>query len=60
MLDEPNANLDGAGELAWARAGGADGEATVVMVTHRSNLVQQTDKMLVLEAGRVLHYGPRE
>ena len=61
ILDEPNSNLDGAGELALATAlRGLQGQVTVVVVTHRSNLVQQMDKLLVLEAGRVQHYGDRD
>ena len=59
VLDEPNSNLDGAGELALAEALKAlRGQVTVIVVTHRSTLIQHVDKMLVLEAGRVQHYGP--
>ena len=58
VLDEPNSNLDGAGELALGEALKAlKGQVTVVVVTHRSTLVQHMDKMLVLEAGRVQQYG---
>jgi PrtD family type I secretion system ABC transporter len=59
ILDEPNSNLDGAGELALADALKAlRGEATVVVVTHRATLIQHVDKMLVLDAGKAQHYGP--
>ena len=58
VLDEPNANLDGAGEQALAEClKGLRGEVTVVVVTHRSTLTQHVDKMLVLEAGKVTLYG---
>lgn len=58
VLDEPNSNLDGAGELALGETLKAlNGQVTVVVVTHRSTLVQHMDKMLVLEAGRVQQYG---
>lgn len=58
VLDEPNSNLDGAGELALAEALKAlKGQVTVIAVTHRTTLVQHMDKMLVLEGGRVQHYG---
>ncbi|MNR55727.1 Type I secretion system ATP-binding protein PrsD [compost metagenome] len=61
MLDEPNSNLDGAGELALGEALKAlRGQVTVVVVTHRSALVQHIGKLLVLEAGRVKQYGPVE
>jgi ABC-type protease/lipase transport system fused ATPase/permease subunit len=59
ILDEPNSNLDGAGEQALAETLRAlRGQATVVVVTHRSTLIQHVDKMLVLDAGKVQHYGP--
>ncbi len=58
ILDEPNSNLDGAGEIALSEALKAlKGQVTVVVVTHRSTLVQHMDKLLVLEAGRVQHFG---
>jgi ABC-type protease/lipase transport system fused ATPase/permease subunit len=58
VLDEPNANLDGAGEAALAETLKAlRGIVTVVVVTHRSTLTQHVDKMLVLEAGKAAHYG---
>jgi PrtD family type I secretion system ABC transporter len=58
LMDEPNSNLDGAGELALAETLKAlRGNTTVVVVTHRTNLVQHMDKLLVLEAGKAVHYG---
>ena len=58
ILDEPNSNLDGAGEQALAETLRAlRGRATVVVVTHRATLIQHVDKMLVLDAGKVQHYG---
>jgi PrtD family type I secretion system ABC transporter len=58
ILDEPNSNLDGAGELALAETlKSLRGRCTVVVVTHRTNLVQQVDQLLVMEAGKALHQG---
>lgn len=58
LLDEPNSNLDGVGEQALADALQAlRGKVTVVVVTHRGNLIQQMDKLLVLEAGKVKEFG---
>jgi len=62
VLDEPNSNLDGAGDMALARAiasvkarGGA-----VVLITHRTSSMQLVDDLLLLTAGRVTSYGPRQ
>ena len=58
VLDEPNSNLDGAGELALGEALQAlRGVVTTIVVTHRTGLVQHADKLLVLDAGRVMQYG---
>ncbi len=58
ILDEPNSNLDGAGEVALGEAiKSLRGTATVVVVSHRSTLMQHMDTMLVLDAGKALHYG---
>ena len=59
LLDEPNSNLDGKGEMALAQAlKNLKGQVTVVVVTHRTTLVQHVDKMLVIDAGKPQHYGP--
>ena len=59
LLDEPNSNLDGTGEMALAQAlKNLKGQVTVVVVTHRTTLVQHVDKMLVIDAGKPQHYGP--
>ena len=55
VLDEPNAHLDGAGEQALAGALRAlkERRATVVLVTHRLNILRHADRILVLENGGV-------
>jgi PrtD family type I secretion system ABC transporter len=60
VLDEPNSNLDGAGEVALARAvaGLRNDGVTTIIVTHRPSLVAHVDKILVLEGGRVKRFGP--
>jgi PrtD family type I secretion system ABC transporter len=59
VLDEPNSNLDGAGELALAQALGAlrRERVTTVVVTHRPSLIAHVDKIVVLDAGRVVQFG---
>ena len=60
VLDEPNANLDGMGEMALAHTmrGLRSEGVTSVVVTHRPSLIVHVDKILVLEAGRIAQFGP--
>ena len=62
LLDEPNANLDDAGEAALAESL-CDLKAigkTVFMVLHQRSLLQLADRVLVLEEGRVKAFGKFE
>ncbi|WP_312936399.1 type I secretion system permease/ATPase [Pseudomonas sp.] len=62
VLDEPNSNLDDAGELALVQAVRqlkADG-CTVVLVTHRPNILNAVDKLLFLREGVQHLFGPRD
>jgi ATP-binding cassette, subfamily C, type I secretion system permease/ATPase len=60
LLDEPNANLDGEGEEALARAieGLKHDGATLVVISHKPSVVANMDKLLALNAGRVEMFGP--
>ncbi|HSG22442.1 MAG TPA: ATP-binding cassette domain-containing protein, partial [Azonexus sp.] len=61
VLDEPNSNLDDAGEQALVRAVldlKAQG-TTVIVVTHRTNIVGVVDKLMVLHEGALKLFGPR-
>jgi len=60
ILDEPNANLDGAGELALARSLRTlrNEGVMAVVITHRPSLIAHVDKILVIDAGRVQQFGP--
>ena len=62
VLDEPNSNLDERGEQALAAALQLlkQQRATVLVVTHRNNILSQVDKLLILENGALVVYGPKE
>ena len=62
ILDEPNAHLDGAGEQALANALAVlkEHRATVVLVTHRLNILRHADRILVMENGGIERVGPRD
>lgn len=62
VLDEPNSNLDSAGELALSEAlrrAKARG-TTVVAVTQRPQLLRSVDKIMLLSEGRIQAFGPRD
>jgi ATP-binding cassette subfamily C exporter for protease/lipase len=62
VLDEPNANLDDAGEHALAAAvkqAKAQG-STVVLISHRPDVLAVADELLILRDGRVHAYGLRD
>jgi ABC-type protease/lipase transport system fused ATPase/permease subunit len=62
VLDEPNSNLDHAGEAALAEALGVLRKtgATIIVVTHRPSILTGMDKILVLNSGTIERFGPRE
>ncbi|WP_448510796.1 type I secretion system permease/ATPase [Immundisolibacter sp.] len=62
VLDEPNSNLDDIGEAALVQAVRELKQAgrTVVLITHRTNVLATVDNLLVLRDGQVLLYGPRD
>ncbi len=62
VLDEPNSNLDDAGEKALMEALERlrEKKATVVVVTHKPALLSGVDNILMLKDGRVAFFGPRD
>jgi ATP-binding cassette subfamily C exporter for protease/lipase len=62
VLDEPNSNLDDAGEAALVQAVRKLKAAgcTVVLVTHRPSILGAVDKLLFLKDGVQTLFGPRD
>lgn len=62
VLDEPNSNLDEAGEAALVRAVNTlkTSGSTVVLVTHRPSILGVVDKLLFLKEGVPQLFGPRD
>lgn len=62
VLDEPNSNLDDVGEQALIhtvmdlKARGC----TVVLITHRTSILNAVDKLLVMRDGQLHLFGPRD
>ncbi len=62
VLDEPNSNLDGAGEEALTSALGmvrARG-GIVIVVAHRPSALAALDMAAVMAEGQMVHFGPRD
>ncbi len=62
VLDEPNSNLDEQGELALdvALQRLQQSKVTVILITHRQQILAKVDKLLVLNEGQLVVYGPRD
>lgn len=62
VLDEPNSNLDDAGEIGLAKAlmQIRNRKATSVIVTHRISALKVANKMLVMHDGKLSHFGPTQ
>ncbi len=62
VLDEPNSNLDEQGEVALGNAISKlkQKKATVIVITHRNNVLVNVDKLLILNDGLLSIYGPKD
>lgn len=62
VLDEPNSNLDDAGEAALTKAIIAMRQSgkTVVIISHRPSILQTTNKLLLMRDGIVQAFGPTD
>jgi len=62
ILDEPNANLDDAGEAALARTVMELKEhgKTVFLITHRPSAIASADRLVIMLDGRIQIQGPRD
>jgi ATP-binding cassette subfamily C protein len=62
VLDEPNSNLDTAGEAALAAAlvRAKSRLVTVIAVTQRPSLLRSVDKIMLMRDGRIQTIGPRD
>ena len=62
VLDEPNANLDDAGEAALLRSVlelKAKGK-TVFLITHRPSAISVADRIMILRDGEIIADGPKQ
>ena len=62
ILDEPNANLDEAGEKALSNAliEAKKRNIAVIVISHRPSVLSVVDKILVVQDGAVASFGTKE
>lgn len=62
VLDEPNSNLDEQGDSALEKALLLlkQKQTTVIVITHRNNVLSKVDKLMILNDGNLVVYGPKE
>jgi len=62
VLDEPNSNLDAAGDMALARAltHAKSHDMTVVVVTQKPSLLGSVDKIMLMADGNIAMFGQRQ
>lgn len=62
ILDEPNSNLDDQGEKALINTVAQLKQAgsTVIVISHRVAILHVMDKMLILNEGQTVEFGPKE
>jgi ATP-binding cassette, subfamily C, bacterial len=61
VLDEPNSNLDGAGDEALVRAlaHAKESNITTITITQKPSILKQVDKIMLLANGTVSMFGKR-
>jgi ATP-binding cassette subfamily C protein LapB len=61
LLDEPSSNMDHQSEARLKeRLRSASADKTVILVTHRTALLDLVDRLIVIDAGTVVADGPKE
>jgi ATP-binding cassette subfamily C protein LapB len=61
LLDEPTCAMDNASEaLFMNRLAAATKEKTVILSTHRQSLLNIVDKLMLMDNGRLIAFGPKQ
>jgi len=60
ILDEPSSNMDNSSEVALKRRlAHSVGEKTLLLVTHRLSMLDLVDRLIIMDAGRIVADGPK-
>ena len=61
ILDEPTASMDPASELRLLKRMRVLTEAkTTILITHKGSMLQLVDKLILIDRGRIIAYGPKD
>ena len=61
LMDEPTSSMDAQSESAFLRQlHAASGQCTLVMVTHRPAVLELVQRVVVVDAGRIVMDGPKD
>ena len=61
LLDEPSSQLDNQSEAQLKRRlRAASADKTVILVTHRTTMLELVDRLIVIDGGKIMADGPRE
>jgi PrtD family type I secretion system ABC transporter len=62
VLDEPNSNMDGVGEVALSATIKQLREqgSIVIVVTHRTNVISEVNKLMQIQGGRQVTFGDKQ
>ena len=61
LLDEPTSNMDNRSEsLVKEELAKLDPLSTLILITHRTTMLDAVDRLIVLEQGAIVADGPRE
>jgi ATP-binding cassette subfamily C protein LapB len=60
VLDEPTSNMDNSSEYMFRqRLGASLGSKTLILITHRLSMLDIVDRLVVMDAGRIMADGPK-
>ena len=60
LLDEPSSNMDQSEAQLRKRLGEVSASKTIMLVTHRTALLELVDRLIVIDNGQIMADGPKE
>ncbi len=61
VLDEPTSSMDNSSETTFRkRLNETMGDKTLILITHRGSMLTLVDRLIIVDAGRIVADGPKE